>query len=850
MSSFFRNFFSLEHYGRRLLILLAPLGVVFCYLAFGPVKRETRNPLYNGIWDSENQNVINNERAKQISGYVEPQFLRIPLFLKEGVEVKALLELEAETRRYKNLGWKAISVSSYWKRGKNGEPDSYWIPPDFVDMSTEESLRLVESLKDEIVKDEAIAGPGKLVVVENGEISELAIQIRIPADQNEIAVVKDFYRDFEGVAFSDDWRGMFTRSQWEMSWGTTRWDAPNKETEAGGWTIQGWPSFRGGITFGFFVNSTTLQTIGYLPLFFFLLVYFRWQWRYCTTVLLSMVLTQIFTLGSIWFLHWFGMYQTAYSLPPQTTNGIVTVSFCVQLLEMSIFLRQAEQDPVARWRIALSEMRKPIDRITGANLFGFLVFGLWFSNLARVVEMDALYIIGATIWARVFALFFSPAIYLFMVRKGEKEKELWRWQEAASECVVAAVACIGRFFMRACLRVASSRGLYALVSMLPSILLAVFYLAYKEGLFDTATRPMEYLPQYSEHVRALKRANKSGGSDGIKFIFGDPRISDCLKDERCFWNTVSFMEQLKKLPGVNGISAPIIQETLYQIQERQSGGSFADIASDVLFAESDMDPTNRSALNPAGSGVMLIIALHKLDNSEEIRATLDPALELCKMWEEKNDGYVCFSHGEVLLYVDMAELFPEQLPQFVFLSVGSFLVYVVVFMRKDCRGRRCQVSPVRVGWAVAQPLMFGTGFVAIWMLLFHIPWDMATGAILPTALACSSDSVFWLTLLFLELLQEGAHPLVAMRDTMAHKGEAIVLDGVTNTLGLVPLMISFFGPVRYLGGLSGLALCACLGWSLIATLPIIGAGVKRKEGTYEPQSVVDGDPRGRYVVHN
>lgn len=852
----------LEDYGKRLVVF----GIAFALLifgAFGPVRRETREPLYKGVRDSQNPHVINNERASKVPNFVEPKFVRLTLVLERDILPSDLIHLQEETQRYEGLSWDVVSLANYWRKGNGEEPDSTWIPPDFPDLDLKEQVRILEELKQKLPKNHAIAGAGKLVDFERGE---LAINVILDARGNELEQVRNLYRDFLGVKFSDGWRGAIEEWWWNASWGMTRWDAPTKVVPGGMWIIESWSTLRSGITFGFFLDSTSKGAVGYAPMLVVLGLVFRFQPQYFLTVWVSMILCVLSTTGSIWIMHLFGMYQTAYSLPPEIVSAIFEISFGVQLMEIVRKKRYTQPDPVKRWREALEEMRGSINRITGAAVFGFTIYGFWFWNIARAFEMDMLYLSGTFI-ARAVALHFQPALYLFAVRNGEREARLWWWAWKLCDATEYAVNGVARFFSSIAFAFARVKNLRNAANALLALLALIVGMAWMEGRFDFTARPLEYMPQDSNHIMAAKRANEGAGSDGIKFLFGSPEKKDCLKEMQCFQKLVAFQGDVEKLPGVRG-SFSIAQEVSYQIEERPED-SFENIVADVLAGEFQTNPRLRQYLNPEGSGMVLIFAQHPMSNSEGTGAAFDAGLLLTRRSGKDNPGYEAFSLGDQPFYVEMARMLPEQFPWFVLSTIVSIALFAALFMRSGSdewvremffaaflrRNRadekHMHVPAWRIGFALASPFVFGTCVVAIIMLIFGIALEIATSAIVPTVLACASDACFYPAIRFLELLDEGVHPKIAMRRALEEKGNAVVVDGGTNSVGLLPLTISMFSPVAYLGLLATIAINASIPWSLAVALPIMEAGVKSKEDRHErPGDVFAGDPGGRRVVDN
>ena len=101
---------------KRIAILFV-LIAVFGY-AQVPVNRQTKGPIKDSIWDSENPYVKGNEFAKNLEGFQQTQFARLELSFGHPVIKKDLLYLNKKTRWIEEeTGWVVVSLSNYWKVG-------------------------------------------------------------------------------------------------------------------------------------------------------------------------------------------------------------------------------------------------------------------------------------------------------------------------------------------------------------------------------------------------------------------------------------------------------------------------------------------------------------------------------------------------------------------------------------------------------------------------------------------------------------------------------------------------------------------------------------------------------------
>lgn len=829
-----QKYFDFKYYQWHLAVLV----VFFIVFGYGwiPVKRETKGPFYKGVWDSSNPYVQNNERVKRIPNFEEKELGRLTFAADDTLTVANLKSYYDMAKELEGKGWKVLSLANYRKKGRNGEPATTWIPY-YID-PTDQDEEWLENWKAEICKNHAICGPAKQV---SPDFTSLSMIILIDTRDHEVQAVRRLWKDLEGIKFTPDWKGRLEEFLWDIKYGLWEYDVYPRQGIGGTWYFVCSASLRTAMVYGFYMDSQIKSFIGYILLLGFLIFCFKGQPRYYWPIWISTMLTVVLTIGSIWPLHLLGLYQTPYTLPPITTDTIVALSFAVQVMEVVRSLFKREADPYKRLELAGSIINPAIALIAKNTVINFIIFGVYFHSLRRGIEMDAVFLIG-NVWAWGMSRYFVPPLYLFFVRKGEKEKQLhWliEWIcEKLGQAIIrtnAGTMVIAFFLTRRTLWSKIWRGI---IHVVPSATLIVASVWWIQGKYNTVSEPITYLPPKSNHVKAAHYANRPGGPglDAINIMFGTASLEDCLLDRTCYDNLMAFHKILKEnVPGIRD-SFSIGQEIEYQLNEDPKA-SFESIVQEVLDAESDITQGLQASFNPPKSGRVVIEVFHAMETDLEMTKALEAVEKMANQFIVDHAGYEAFAFGEVNFYSEMAKIFKGQLPQFVWTSLLTIFLVSSWLMMKFARNERYVINPLKIGWILSQPFMFATGVIGILLKVLQIPVDLATAAIIPTFLACASDSSNHPTIRLLQLLKEGVPLEEAMREALKEKGESGIIDVFGNGLGLSNLTRSLFRPVFYVGSFSILALVICVFWSNSTTLPLLVTGIKRKEildGTLQP----------------
>lgn len=140
---------------------------------------------------------------------------------------------------------------------------------------------------------------------------------------------------------------------------------------------------------------------------------------------------------------------------------------------------------------------------------------------------------------------------------------------------------------------------------------------------------------------------------------------------------------------------------------------------------------------------------------------------------------------------------------------------------------------VRSGLVMSVPFVFATSLMALVMMAFNIPLDIATATISALAINASIDFSIYFMAEYSHLVLVGKNRQEALSDSLSNEGRLVVEDSLLNITCFLPLLLSSFPPVAKIGWIMGVMLVACcIGTILLmpALLPIcVGERRPRRE---------------------
>lgn len=790
---------------KRIIILFA-LVVVFSYAQI-PVNQQTKGPIKDSVWDPENPYIKGNKFVQALDGFKQTQFARLELDFGHPVTKENLIYLNQKTRWIEEeTGWVVVSLSNYWKVG--GETLEPYIPHQLNEIN-------INEWKERVAQNPAIYGQ-----FISKDFLTLSIIIFFPVEENEIHAVRRLYDILEGINFNQQPLKKFWHEIKYIFWKTDLF--PLKEKDGPEMYLSSWPTGRFAITQGFFRDIRLKAILGYILLFLpFLVIYFKFTPQYYFPVWTATFLPILFALGSIWLMHPLGIHQSVYSLPPIVATLIVSFSFNIQ--KMEVFWK--EKDSLDRWQEAGKLIHPAIHLIALLTLVNFALFGWNLQGLWTAIEMDAVFLAG-TGWAWIIAVYFLPALHFFFSRFTKEKNELKEWQKKLCWIIDKGLVLSLKGVLHVNFRILASRRLRLTCHLLPSLFLLVASILFLNGKFNTASEPLKYMPQDSNAVKMAQYANRDGGPglDAIQILFGMPSVPDAIETDEFFKEITAFEKNIKSVPGIRNTFS-IIEEAAYQfatVKDLQEP-RVQNAVRLVMMGEDFTNPRVASRLHT--DRFVLILAFHKMELSNELEKALLAARSLAKEFMARNPKLEIVVFGEVPFFAEMARIIPAQMPQIVLTSlIMIFFFYFIVGRKFGQNGY--SVSPVKTGWILTQTFIFAVGVIGVGMVIFQIPLDMATAAVLPVSIAAAADFNVYPSLRFFQLLSIKKRK-EAMEEALKEKGEAVVVDWLGSSLCLSLLTISLFTPIRDMGALSIVSLVACIGWSLTTTVPLLAAGIKK-----------------------
>lgn len=157
-----------------------------------------------------------------------------------------------------------------------------------------------------------------------------------------------------------------------------------------------------------------------------------------------------------------------------------------------------------------------------------------------------------------------------------------------------------------------------------------------------------------------------------------------------------------------------------------------------------------------------------------------------------------------------------------------FVFLVLILTAKNYARNANFLSPWWGALIMNTPMWFATMALALVMVYFEIPLDLATAVISAFSINATSDFSLHLLRGFVEELKE-KNARDAMAEVLSHHGRTIVEDAFLNSRIFLPLyLFSNFIPIQRIGTTMLLMLSLCLVAMLILTPPLLVLAVKER----------------------
>jgi len=822
-----KRFFALEYYWRRLFFGLLPLTLVLGY-GLGPVYRETKGPVWNGIRNPDSESVKANHFVDQLVDFHRVNVERIEMNFGHSLTPQDLQFIYDFTRKIRvQTTWATVSPATY--RKAIGEVLEAYI-----------AARISQNIDMDKWRKEVAANPviQKKLLLVSKDYQRASILLAVPAELNELDVNRLVDDILEDVHLNTFWQKVWH----EVKWFFWKYDLHPYQVPGGPRiSVYSWAKGRGAIDQGLNRDINLKFSLGFLFITApWTIVCFHFLPQYFLPVLLSMVLSLVFTMGSIWPAHLVWIYRTVFTLVSLSLALVSTQSFSNQY--MDAYRDNEEKDPIARWRSAAHSSHYAIIVIMAGTFLAFAFFTGCFRNVWRMIELAYVFAMGS-FFAWLNATFFLPALHLAWIKTfGERQEENLTKPEKA--------ICKGiEWFLDSLVRISTICNIalcrHSLVrKVVGGAASAVFMIAvmyYAKGYMETVSKPLEFLDKDSNTVQMAQDAIRDDGPgyDAFQIMFGNPQVKDEVLGNKEFLLAIeAFEQEVEKITDIRSVFSSA-DEVLYQWRNNTAlEGDTQQAANLVIDGEESIHADLPSYLHTRN--YVQILAFHPMDRSDTLRQALDSIKAAAKNFIANSPEYKdnIFAFGEIPIYLEIAEQVPQNMPQNVLGSTAFMIILYIVVIAALNRIYDGNVSPWRARWALSQPFIMANGVTALIMMWKGIPLDRSTAPITEIAIAAAADFNVYPTILMLMLRYRGMKQLYALKEAMGEKGKASVKDYVGNLISFTPLDFSVFSPVHNLGIMIQTNLTVCAVWGLTTTLPIILGNVPKEE-LYEQEEITD-----------
>jgi hypothetical protein len=606
----------------------------------------------------------------------------------------------------------------------------------------------------------------------------------------------------------------------------------------------GWAITKLGISNALMRDVVLRLSVGLIGFFGFLLLVFKFKYAYACAAWISVILTVLYTNAMLWPLHYIGMNQTPYVLPPHIGALIFSVSCVMQILEAyhTTNFRNSEM----RWRIVYNSLRWQIRIVVFVALANFLAFGINLQSLWLAVMIDTMLIVG-TLWGAFVATWMLPSIIEFFGVDTKKEKKLRGWEERVSTlydlvfeiAIRGVISIVTILYQRVDLQILRGIVLWGLF-----LIATVLFIT---GGIKTNSEPTKYLDP-DTHISRMQDYGIGLGYFGtLSTLVRMPGVSNAMYRQDL--NEAVLQLRDRFIIEVAGVSNPIsVSQEVEHLRNPNNpdsdwkGEPYDKVVKHVLDGIEQIHPLYMSKVEHKGEAVLLLVSL-SARTSDELQAVYDHmrliADKVTKEYGAKGLLIEVTISDKIMDFPAVAKGVVQQFPQmFVCTLLVIDAVYVLVVAwynkRESLWHSLCIKSTWHTAWMLTQTFMFGISIAAITMALCGIPLDMATAVIVPLMVQAGADFVVYPTLFYLENCHRKLSVEELLRETILKKGKPVLNDCLGNCLLLSLLCLSTFSPLFYLGILAVESLIACMLWSFLV-LPTIAKlnEPERKEVPYE-----------------
>lgn len=497
------------------------------------------------------------------------------------------------------------------------------------------------------------------------------------------------------------------------------------------------------------------------------------------------IISILWTRGSIGLLGGIGFYERVYVLLVYTTVIVMGVSFTFHLF--------SSYNETGDWKIAKERIKKPLFLTMWISVFGFLT--LWYFYVLSIRELGVLSALGG-IFLALLSWYLLPAMSILMKVKKQPIKKGW-----LDKFYLLSVGICQKLTIFLSKKMMSS--VVVLLLLFTTILGTYFFFS---GKLTIGSRPLEYINgTYIYKSAEYMNADGRPGFDFLEFFVE--------YDKENPKKLLEIVKKIEKIEGVRETSSSI--KTIQHLSMEEFEKEFPETDDEMKYLIQIMESnTDKSILNQFQNlkGFRISIS-NKADSSIVLGELANKIISLNK---DKNSARI-YSFGKSVSFPRIDHYITLGKP----LNVVSSQILVIIFSalwiyfsnkKAKLKNLKTKLSPVKTGLLMSIPFLFASGGIIIVMTLTKVALDISTSAIGAIAIAASIDFSLYIAYFYNEAIIDGKNHLEAIKETLLGEGKIVMGDIVLNMILFSPLLISSFPPVR------------SLGWMMLVMLFLSGVG--------------------------
>ena len=572
------------------------------------------------------------------------------------------------------------------------------------------------------------------------------------------------------------------------------------------------------------------------------------SWKQATVGVTIVTIGMLFTRATIGIIDHFTPWfcpDESFTILIYTVALVVGTSFALRRLEEFNNAKfenlDQEEQFWQKWGKA-NQVGVASRLIVFISIMDFLLFMVYTNRLgSRSMFQMGVFASFGIFYEWILTQYFLPHLYQLFGGIGDETSKMPRFLQGGSQLVNKWTNVFAQFVLRYALQKNSAK--VAVIILVSLVLVTVTFVS--RGYLNMESDPGEFL-NGMRIGEVRDEVNREGGP-GFTFheVYGELDLNDpdSLQWILDYYNAVAL--ESRTVSGVLDYFLEIVERDYqeYLVPEKSTKDVIWEVARDNLkdaevviddrvlktearqiiseIWQSIRDETDPKILKHllSAQGVILLASSDK-SNSVDVRSFVDMLLH-------KGDDLPLLqvsTPGKMAVYTDLDKGIKQSAiwnPIFSQIMI-AIICGIWVWWNNRKRKGEYKLCPVRTGLLMAVPFVLATTTMYLFMMVFKLPFDIASSAIGNMAVSVAVDlPVFFLVAFQSMVLAGNGFDKSFQSKAMTQEVEKTIADVTANVLAFAPLPLSVFPIIYRIGALMILVLFACMVGVLFIMAPMM-----------------------------